>query len=60
MAGSNNALISVRIDERTHRALLIVAIDNLIKGAAGQAIQCANLMFGLDQAEGLPTTGAMP
>jgi N-acetyl-gamma-glutamylphosphate reductase len=36
------------------------AIDNLIKGAAGQAVQAANIMFGLDEATGLPMAGWMP
>ncbi len=60
LVGSNNALLSVHVDERSGRALVLSAIDNLVKGAAGQAVQCANLMFGLAEAEGLPTTGWMP
>jgi N-acetyl-gamma-glutamyl-phosphate reductase len=60
VAGSNNARIYARRNPRTGRALILSAIDNLVKGAAGQAVQCANVMFGLDEAAGLPTTGAMP
>jgi N-acetyl-gamma-glutamyl-phosphate reductase len=60
VVGSNNGLLSVRLDVRTQTAVILVAIDNLVKGAAGQAIQCANLMFSFDEAEGLPTTGWMP
>jgi N-acetyl-gamma-glutamyl-phosphate reductase len=60
VSGSNNALISVHLDERSRRVVVLVAIDNLVKGAAGQAIQCANLMLGLDETSGLPTTGSMP
>jgi N-acetyl-gamma-glutamyl-phosphate reductase len=60
VVGSNNAVISVRVDRRTGRVIILSAIDNLVKGAAGQAIQCANLMFGIDEAAGLPTTGWMP
>ena len=60
VVGSNNALLSVHLDIRTHTAVILVAIDNLVKGAAGQAVQCANLMFSLDEAEGRPTTGWMP
>jgi N-acetyl-gamma-glutamyl-phosphate reductase len=60
VTGSNNALISVHHDGRTGRAILLVAIDNLVKGAAGQAVQCANLLFGIDEDAGLPTTGWMP
>ena len=40
--------------------ILVSAIDNLVKGAAGQAIQCANLMYGLDEAVGLPREGVYP
>ena len=44
-----------------HRRLLLVsAIDNLVKGAAGQAIQCANLMYGFDETAGLPCEGVYP
>lgn len=60
VAGSNTAMLSVHLDERTDRALVLVATDNLVKGAAGQAVQCANLMFGIDEAAGLPATGALP
>jgi N-acetyl-gamma-glutamyl-phosphate reductase len=58
--GSNRALISVNLDERTGTAILLCAIDNLVKGAAGQAVQAANLMLGLDETTGLPTEGWMP
>jgi len=58
--GSNRALISVNLDERTGTAVLICAIDNLVKGAAGQAVQAANLMLGLDETIGLPMEGWMP
>lgn len=60
VVGSNNALVSVHQDDRTGQVIVLSAIDNLVKGAAGQAIQCANLMFGFDEAAGLPTTGWMP
>lgn len=60
VVGSNNAMISVHLDERSGRVVLLSAIDNLVKGAAGQAVQCANLVFGFDEGEGLPTTGWMP
>jgi N-acetyl-gamma-glutamyl-phosphate reductase len=60
VVGSNNALITVYLDQRSGRTVVIAAIDNLVKGAAGQAIQCANVMFGLDEGSGLPTTGWMP
>ncbi|MGI9584650.1 MAG: N-acetyl-gamma-glutamyl-phosphate reductase [Acidimicrobiia bacterium] len=60
VVGSNNALMSVHLEERTRTAVVLVAIDNLVKGAAGQAVQCANLMLSLDEAAGLPATGWMP
>ena len=51
--GSNHARIFVRADERTGRILAIGVIDNLVKGAAGQAIQAFNLVMGLPEAAGL-------
>lgn len=60
VVGSNNALISYHLDTKTHRLVALSAIDNLIKGAAGQAVQCANLMFGFEESLGLPTEGWMP
>lgn len=58
--GSNAVQITARYDPRTGRLLAIAALDNLVKGAAGQMIQCANLMLGLDEAAGLPVVGTMP
>jgi N-acetyl-gamma-glutamyl-phosphate reductase len=58
--GSNAAHVTVRFDERTGSVLAMCALDNLGKGAAGQAIQCANLVLGLPEATGLPTVGVMP
>ncbi|MCY6370054.1 N-acetyl-gamma-glutamyl-phosphate reductase [Clostridium ganghwense] len=51
--GSNLCDIGIRVDERTKRVIVISAIDNLIKGAAGQAVQNMNLMFGLEESEGI-------
>lgn len=51
--GSNYCDISVKLDERTNRATIIGVIDNLVKGAAGQAIQNMNVQFGLPQKTGL-------
>ena len=51
--GSNYVDVNVRIDTRTNRVIFMGALDNLVKGAAGQAVQNMNLMFGLDEAEGL-------
>jgi N-acetyl-gamma-glutamyl-phosphate reductase len=58
--GSNAAHLTARYDTRTGRVLTIAALDNLVKGAAGQMIQCANLMLGLDEEAGLPKVGVWP
>jgi N-acetyl-gamma-glutamyl-phosphate reductase len=58
--GSNAAHVSVRHDARTGTVLALGAIDNLVKGASGQAVQCANLLLGLPEPTGLPTIGLMP
>ena len=60
VTGSNRALISAHLDDRTGTVVLISAIDNLVKGAAGQAVQVANLMLGVDETAGLPMEGWMP
>jgi N-acetyl-gamma-glutamyl-phosphate reductase len=60
VAGSNHALVAVEGDTRTDTAVITCAIDNLGKGAAGQAIQNANLMLGLNETEGLNATGVYP
>lgn len=54
IVGSNNLHIGAKIDERTGKLIVVSCLDNLIKGAAGQGIQNMNLMFGLDEALGLP------
>jgi N-acetyl-gamma-glutamyl-phosphate reductase len=59
-SGSNAAFLTARYDERTGMVATIAAIDNLGKGAAGQMIQCANLMFGLDETAGLAIAGVYP
>jgi N-acetyl-gamma-glutamyl-phosphate reductase len=58
--GSNAAFLTARYDERTNAVVAIAAIDNLGKGAAGQMIQCANLMLGLDETAGLSNMGVYP
>lgn len=60
VVGSNRCLISAVVDERSGTLVAMSAIDNLLKGAAGQAVQCANLVLGLPPELGLPTTGWMP
>jgi N-acetyl-gamma-glutamyl-phosphate reductase len=58
--GSNLCYIGVEVDPRTGRVIVMSAIDNLIKGQAGQAIQCMNLMMGWDETLGLPKLGFYP
>ncbi|MCS5705260.1 N-acetyl-gamma-glutamyl-phosphate reductase [Synechococcus sp. FGCU-3] len=51
---TNRALISVQVDPRTGQLILMSAIDNLVKGQAGQGLQCLNLLAGLEATKGLP------
>ena len=60
VSGSNTVQLTARYDERTGRVLALSALDNLGKGAAGQMIQCANLMFGIAETAGLTTIGVYP
>ncbi len=57
VVGSNFVDIGVALDERLQRAVVVSAIDNVVKGAAGQAVQNMNLMFGLDEKTGLDAAG---
>ncbi|MGQ0521386.1 MAG: N-acetyl-gamma-glutamyl-phosphate reductase [Actinomycetota bacterium] len=59
-AGSNCARITARVDPRTGWVIVLCALDNLVKGASGQAVQCANLVLGLPETTGLPTVGLYP
>ena len=58
--GSNRCIIRVDFDDRTQMAVIISVTDNLVKGAAGQAIQNMNIMCGLPEAIGLPMSGIWP
>lgn len=58
--GSNNCHINIVIDKRTQRLVILSAIDNLIKGASGQAIQNMNLLFGFQESLGLLFPGMCP
>jgi len=58
--GSNNVHLQVALDERAGRVIAVAAVDNLTKGTAGAAVQCANLALGLAETTGLPTTGVAP
>jgi N-acetyl-gamma-glutamyl-phosphate reductase len=60
VSGTNQALIAVGGDDRTGRLVVTCAIDNLGKGAAGQMIQNANLMLGLEETSGLTGGGVYP
>lgn len=58
--GANFTDIGFKIDNRTHRVVAVGALDNLVKGAAGQAVQNMNIMFSLDETEGLFFAPAFP
>lgn len=58
--GSNCAQVSVRADPRTGWVMGLCAIDNLTKGASGAAVQCANIICGLEETTGLPLVGVYP
>ncbi len=60
LAGSNAVAVAAFADRRTGTAIAVAALDNLVKGAAGQAIQNANLMLGLDEGAGLTAQGLWP
>ena len=59
-SGSNAVQLTARFDPRTGRLLVLAALDNLGKGAAGQMIQCANLMLGFPENSGLSVCGIYP
>ena len=58
--GSNLVHLQVALDESVGRVIAVAAIDNLTKGTAGGAVQCANLALGLPETTGLPTAGVAP
>ena len=58
--GSNSCQLQVTVDADAGRAIVVSAIDNLGKGAAGQAVQCANLVLGLPETTGLSASGIAP
>lgn len=60
VAGSNHCDIGLVVDRRARRVVVVSAIDNLLKGAAGQAVQNMNIMFGLPEGEGLTGPGVYP
>ncbi len=58
--GSNACHLQATVDRDSGRVIVVSALDNLGKGAAGQAVQCANLMLGLPETTGLSAFGVMP
>ncbi|MGH3745662.1 MAG: N-acetyl-gamma-glutamyl-phosphate reductase [Mycobacteriales bacterium] len=58
--GGNGAQLQVTVDDSAGRAVVTCALDNLVKGAAGQAVQCLNLALGLDETAGLTAEGVWP
>jgi N-acetyl-gamma-glutamyl-phosphate reductase len=58
--GSNSVHVQAAADLHAGRAVVVTALDNLVKGAAGQAVQNANLVLGLDETAGLPVAGVAP
>lgn len=60
LAGSNYADVGFALDERSGRIVALCAIDNLVKGAAGSAVQCMNIALGLDERAGLGFPGLYP
>jgi N-acetyl-gamma-glutamyl-phosphate reductase len=60
VVGSNRCVMAADVDQRTGHAILVSVIDNMIKGAAGQAIQNMNIMSGLPETTGLPLNGIWP
>ncbi|HZG14250.1 MAG TPA: N-acetyl-gamma-glutamyl-phosphate reductase [Candidatus Bathyarchaeia archaeon] len=58
--GSNYCDIALHLDERTGRVIVLSVIDNVVKGAAGQAVQNMNIMFGLEETIGLPIVPVFP
>jgi N-acetyl-gamma-glutamyl-phosphate reductase len=59
-AGTNLCYLSIEVDPRTDRVIVMSVIDNLLKGQAGQAIQCLNIMQGWDEMLGLPKLAFYP
>jgi N-acetyl-gamma-glutamyl-phosphate reductase len=58
--GANTALVQVTVDRAAGRVVTVTAVDNLVKGTAGQAVQSLNLALGLDETAGLTAEGVAP
>ena len=59
VTGSNYCDLGVFLDERLNRVIVVSVIDNLLKGAAGQAVQNLNLLFGFEETLGLTQPGGL-
>jgi len=59
-AGTNRVFIGLKQDKRTGRLIMVATLDNLVKGASGQAVQNMNILFGLPETMGLEATGLWP
>lgn len=58
--GTNYCDIGFEIDEHANRLMLFSALDNMVKGASGQGVQCLNILMGIDETTGLKSTGFHP
>ena len=58
--GSNTVRVTASYDARTGHVVALAALDNLVKGGAGQAVQAANIALGLEETAGLPRLGLVP
>jgi N-acetyl-gamma-glutamyl-phosphate reductase len=58
--GANTALLGLAIDEVAGRVVVVAAVDNLVKGTAGAALQSANIALGIVESTGLPVNGVAP
>ncbi|MFA6807369.1 MAG: N-acetyl-gamma-glutamyl-phosphate reductase [Eubacteriales bacterium] len=58
--GSNHAYLQLKLDKRTNRVVIVSVIDNLVKGASGQAVQNMNILFGLPEEYGINNMGLWP
>ena len=58
--GNNSCVVYPTVDLRTNRLMVISCLDNLVKGAAGQAVQNMNIMYGLPEEEGLQQLALYP
>lgn len=58
--GANTCLIGLAVDEKAGRVVIVSALDNLVKGTAGAAVQCANIALGIPESTGLTTNGVAP